>query len=797
MAATSQAQTQSAQERRARAVALALVTAIVLLAFGLRVYRLEAKSVWWDEGLAAWAARQDLVSSALWCASDVHPPLYFWMLHFWRLGSGDSEFGLRFLSVGCGVLAVAALYRLGRALSDRPTGILAALLLATARFTLWWSQEMRMYILAALLATLSLWGLVGIWRRGRARDWVLYVVSTIAALYTLYLSVSVLVIENLFVLLLLRRQRERRRFLLSWAAAQGAILLVFLPWLILAVQRMRTWSSTQPFEFDAFLRLYWTVLATGIPVSVETHLLQTGLVALVFAIGLGAVLWSARRDADTRLGLVLLLLCLILPPLVVYLVSLPRTLFYAPQITPRYLLIFAPMFYLSLAWGLRSLGRRHWVIALLPALAVGWVFHFELEDYFSGRYLLDDYKSLASTLRAYYRPSDAVVLYTDVDWPVFAYHWAGPWRGVPNPVHYSSQAAADFLQPIWDDAEGVWLVVTPYAGSSDPQRNIPNWLESRARRVECFHFEDKDLCLYARTPERARTALVLAQLPSPARVGGVRGGGFPHPMHVPLGNGLTLVGYEQAITRFQSGDVVHLFLYWHGDAAGQVEVGLVDGLGQAHETTRVEVNPAQWGTEGTGRTQVDLVITQRVASGEYAFAVRAEGTEDWAARFGKAAVRQTRKPGLPPSEVTISHPLNLVLGEHIRLLGYDLDATTYRPGDTAHLTLYWLADGPVNRRYKVFTHLLGDTYNPASGNFLWGQRDSEPVGGKQPTTLWLPGEVIVDRYAIPLSTQAPPGRYQIEVGMYEGASGERLIVSDDQGQPLGDHVTLEEVQVVR
>ncbi len=766
-----------------RAITLALVTAILLLAFGLRVYRLEAKSVWWDEGLAAWAARQDLVSSALWCASDVHPPLYFWMLHFWRLGSGDSEFGLRFLSVGCGVLAVAVLYRLGRALSDRPTGILAALLLATARFPLWWSQEMRMYILAALLATLSLWGLVRIWRRGRACDWALYVVSTIAALYTLYLSASVLVIENLFVLLLLRRQRDRRRFLLSWAAAQGTILLPFLPWLILAVQRMRTWSSTQPFEFDTFLRLYWTVLVTGVPVGVEAYLLQTGLVAIVFAAGLGAVLWSARRDADTQLGLALLLLCLILPPLVVYLVSLPRTLFYAPQITPRYLLIFAPAFYLALAWGLRSLGRRHWAIALIPALAVGWVFHSGLEDYFSGRYLLDDYKSLASTLQAHYRSGDAVVLYTDVDWPEFAYHWAGPWRGVPNPVHYSSQAAADFLQPIWDDAEGVWLVVTPYAGSSDPQRNIPNWLESRARRVECFHFEDKDLCLYARTPEREHTALALAST------------NIPHPMHVPLGNGLTLVGYEQAITRFQSGDVLHLFLYWHGNAASRVEVGLVDGRGRAHETTRVEVNPAQWGTEDTGRTHVALVITQRVASGEYAFAVRTEGTDGWAARFGKAAVRQTRKPGLSPSEVTISHPLDLVLGEHIRLLGYDLEATAYHPGDTVNLTLYWLADEPVNRRYKVFTHLLGETYNPAAGNFLWGQQDNEPVGGKRPTTLWLPGEVIVDRYAIPLSAQAPPGRYQIEVGMYEGASGERLIVSDDQGQPLGDRVILDELQV--
>jgi 4-amino-4-deoxy-L-arabinose transferase-like glycosyltransferase len=782
--AISQTQTRPTRERSARTVALALVTAIILLAFGLRVYRLEAKSVWWDEGLAAWAARQDLVSSALWCASDVHPPLYFWMLHFWRLGSGDSEFGLRFLSVGCGVLAVAALYRLGRALADRPTGILAALLLATARFSLWWSQEMRMYILAALLATLSLWGLVGIWQRGRARDWALYVVSTVAALYTLYLSASVLVIENLFVLLLLRRQRDRRRFLWRWAAAQGVVLLAFLPWLILAVGRMHTWSSARPFEFDTFLRLYWTVLATGIPVSVETYLLQTGSVALVFAVGLGAVLWSAQRDADTRLGLALLLLCLILPPLVVYLVSLPRTLFYAPQITPRYLLIFAPAFYLALAWGLRSLGRRHWAIALVPALAVGWVFQFGLEDYFSGRYLLDDYKSLASTLQAHYHPDDAVVLYTDVDWPVFAYHWAGPWRGVPNPIQYSSQAAADFLQPIWDDAEGVWLVVTPYAGSSDPQQHIPAWLESQARRVECFRFENKDLCLYARTPERANTALALASAD------------IPHPMHVPLGSGLTLVGYEQAITRFQSGDVVHLFLYWSGDAAGSVEVGLVDGMGQAHGTARVEINPVLWSAEVIGRTQVDLVITQRVASGEYAFAVRAVGTEGWTTRFGKAAVRQTRKPGLSPSEVIISHPLDLVLGGRIRLLGYDLEATTYRPGDTVHLTLYWLADEPVNRRYKVFTHLLGETYNPASGNFLWGQQDNEPVGGKRPTTLWLPGEVIVDRYAISLSDQAPPGRYQVEVGMYEGASGDRLIVSDDQGQSLGDRVILAELQVM-
>lgn len=78
-------------------VTVLLLVILLLASFGLRVYRLGDKSVWWDEGLAAWAARRSLAEIARWTAADVHPPLYFWMLHFWRWGSGDSEFGLRLL----------------------------------------------------------------------------------------------------------------------------------------------------------------------------------------------------------------------------------------------------------------------------------------------------------------------------------------------------------------------------------------------------------------------------------------------------------------------------------------------------------------------------------------------------------------------------------------------------------------------------------------------------------------------------------------------------------------------------
>ena len=100
-----------------------LLLLVLLASLGLRVYRLGDKSVWWDEGLAAWAARHSPVEIAQWTSADVHPPLYFWMLSAWRLFSGESEFGLRYLSAIVGVLTVAATYRLARAAgSPAPPG---------------------------------------------------------------------------------------------------------------------------------------------------------------------------------------------------------------------------------------------------------------------------------------------------------------------------------------------------------------------------------------------------------------------------------------------------------------------------------------------------------------------------------------------------------------------------------------------------------------------------------------------------------------------------------------------------
>jgi hypothetical protein len=90
--------------------------------------------------------------------------------------------------------------------------------------------------------------------------------------------------------------------------------------------------------------------------------------------------------------------------------------------------------------------------------------------------------------------------------------------------------------------------------------------------------------------------------------------------------------------------------------------------------------------------------------------------------------------------------------------------------------------------YTVFTHLLDEAHQ------VRGQQDNPPVGGRYPTTLWVPDEVVVDEYALAIHPDAPPGTYLIEVGMYDPSTMQRLPVQDPTGA-AGDRVLLGKLQV--
>jgi hypothetical protein len=135
---------------------------------------------------------------------------------------------------------------------------------------------------------------------------------------------------------------------------------------------------------------------------------------------------------------------------------------------------------------------------------------------------------------------------------------------------------------------------------------------------------------------------------------------------------------------------------------------------------------------------------------------------------------------IPPSP---QYNVEANLGDRVRLLGYALEGEP-EPGQTLHLTLFWEALRAMTEDYTVFVHLLGQD------GVLWGQRDSQPVTGFYPTSLWTEAEFVRDQYDLTVSEEAPPGAYTLKVGMYKAETGERLPVEGSDGQVLGDSVTL-------
>jgi len=103
-----------------------------------------------------------------------------------------------------------------------------------------------------------------------------------------------------------------------------------------------------------------------------------------------------------------------------------------------------------------------------------------------------------------------------------------------------------------------------------------------------------------------------------------------------------------------------------------------------------------------------------------------------------------------------------------------------QPGEALAFDLYWEAIGKITVDFTVFVHLLGP-FNPATGGPVWAQHDGQPLEGQYPTRHWLVGPVIKDRHVVTLPPDMPSGEYQVEVGLYLLATGERLPVNQPDG----------------
>jgi len=763
---------------------------VILLAFALRVFRLDAQSLWYDEAFSVYLAHFDLATIAARTAADIQPPLYYALLHFWIALAGDSEFALRFLSLVFGVTTVPLAYATARRLFDVTSARLAALLVALAPLYVWYAQEARMYTLITfllLLASYALWRALDEPARA-TRWWIVFTLANIAAAYTHYFAFVVIAFQFLWVLVSgFRLPNLKLETLKPATLALVAILVAFLPWMPFVIARFGQDASywRGALKLDEALRHILINFTLG--ESVLEHIAQPIALGWLMVLFVGLVALSLNRQAASgnRQSAVVFCVLYLLVPLALLLVLFSRN----PKFNARYLMIASPAFYLLLAAGMSRFtfyasritpyairhtqyAIRH-ILTLVPlAFLLLTAAYADYNIYFDPAFTKASFRDVARYIEQHIAPDEAIILTSGHLFPAFHYYYRGdaPTLRLPDEPTLNTERVLGYetarvLNETIAGKRGAWVVLWQDE-VVDPNGFVPMLLSSRGteQKLAPTNFYHVRLRHWTLDP-RARWATE----PEPR----VR-------REANFQNRIQLIGYDAPSP--MPADVGASFnLYWRVldtlDDDYQIALRVVDAAGNlwgkqdrrpagyTYPATRWKRDEYLFGAytvpliAGTPAGDYFVRITFYTQSNPSGLDVLAPN----GAPIGKAVTLGPIRvlPATQPAAFaslnipnTISQPM-----PPFTLLGYHLPRDRASAGETIPLTLFWRADTRPTR---------DDTLRVQFGD---ASSESFPLANLQfPTTLWRAGEIVRGQYAVAIPAHAREGTAPLRIVLSDGQS---------------------------
>ncbi|MFC1625525.1 glycosyltransferase family 39 protein [Patescibacteria group bacterium] len=201
----------------------------IILVFGLIIRLISInQSLWLDEATSALVTRMPWIQIfSKFLPGDFHPPFYYLLLKAWSSLFGTGEITLRVPSVIFGVVTIYLVYLITKDLFNKKAAFISSLLLATSGLHVYYSQEARMYSLAAFLTALSVFSFVKTLKRGTRGDWVLFTLSIVFLFLTDYLAVLILPAYWIYV----AKNKKQKSYLKRFVTSHIILVLVVLSWL--------------------------------------------------------------------------------------------------------------------------------------------------------------------------------------------------------------------------------------------------------------------------------------------------------------------------------------------------------------------------------------------------------------------------------------------------------------------------------------------------------------------------------------------------------------------------------------
>lgn len=461
---------------RQRTIQLTIILCI-LAAFALRLYRLDAQSLWYDEGVTATLAQRDLAGLTAWTARDIQPPLYYYVVAGWGRLAGWSEWALRFVSAWWGLLTVPLLAQLTRKLTHSPySATVAALLAAFHPLLIYYSQEARMYTMVVTLGVAAGY----LFLRGTTRDeakfsrWLIYLPIATAAVYTHYFAFFLLLAFVLFGLVDRQTRTSHLRQILGVHLGVG---LFFSAWIIPLLTQLSTDRSYWQGAFKLRDAVYsvlvrFAVGETVLEANAPPYLVLTGLVTLI---ALAMIIQRAVAGAPTMRRTLLYAIAWLLIPVV----SVLTLAYFVPKFNERYVLLALPGLLILWAVGIgefltRQRGKDDTVLtgqplsvrAFATLFTLCFCFLASIHNWFTDHsFLKAQWREAAAYVRLHHEPDEAVVLVSGHAWPVWEYYAPDlPAIRLPDLEILDVDAVLDFqasgvaLQDALQGYDGAWLV---------------------------------------------------------------------------------------------------------------------------------------------------------------------------------------------------------------------------------------------------------------------------------------------------------------------------------------------------
>jgi len=385
---------------------------ILLLASVVRLYGFTASAVWCDEGSSLMLSDYPLAEIWLHASHDVHPPLYFMLLHGWMALFGDGLVSIRTLSVLPGIATVLLGMWLVRLIATQRAALLAGLLLALLPTAVRYSQEVRMYSLMGLWLIGATIALV-YWVKAphKLRYPVIYTGLMAAAFYTHYFTAFCVIAHWLYLLIsgrssgwLIKRP--------AWWLANVAIVLLFLPWLpglVDLLQHMDDLKSGGDVGWEPAVdarslpAMTWQLLIQDEGENLPWPLFWLAPLAL-----LGGLVWMAVRDSSRHKFTGLIVIYTLLPILAIYAVS-----FISPLFIERYVMFAALGLPLLVAIAVDQLFKRKRALAIaLLTLFIGAEVTGLRSNFSSDA---DHFDRLVEHVNQQFKPGDRIVV-SDLFW---------------------------------------------------------------------------------------------------------------------------------------------------------------------------------------------------------------------------------------------------------------------------------------------------------------------------------------------------------------------------------------------